>query len=145
MPIKKSIEKLELTNYRLYVFISFIVGAVVFLLTFFVTHQIMDGEMGNGFMYQKNRADEILTISNVNEIGFDVEINSSEEVKVTYFFGKTPETLIMFFEPRDFVKEETQQFRNIVPDTQNYVQIEIETKDGEKIKSRVINVNDMIK
>jgi hypothetical protein len=139
--MKKTIERLELTNYRLYVFISLLIGIVIFVLTFFLTSRIAT-KFTPDF---KNKADQVFTITNISEIGFDVEINSSEEVKVRYFFGKTTETLTLFFESKDFVKEETQQFRSIVPDTNNFVQIEIETRSGEKTKSQIINVNDMIK
>lgn len=139
--MKDKIEKLELSNYRLYVFISLLIGIVVFILVFFVTFRIT----GNFSNQQKNSADQALTITNINEIGFDLEIKSSEPVKVRYFFGKSTETMILFFESKDFINEETQQFRSIVPDTNNFVQIELENKNGEKIKSQIINVNDMIK
>lgn len=139
--MKKTIEHLELTNYRLYVFISILVGIVVFVLTFFVTSRVAT----NFNPVTKNKADLAFKITNISEIGFDIEINSEEEVKVKYFFGKTTETLNLFFESKEFIKEETQQFRSIVPDTNNFVQIEIETRKGEKIKSQIINVNDMIK
>ena len=139
--MKKTIERLELTNYKLYVLISILLGVVVFILTFFLTSRI-SSELPT---IQKNKADEIVSIKGISDIGFDVEINSQEEVKVKYYFGKTSETLILFFESKDFVTQETQQFRSIVPDSNRLVQVEIETKSGEKIKSQIINVNDMLK
>lgn len=139
--MKDKIERLELSNYRLYVFISVLVGLVVFIISFFVTSRVVQ----NFETPQKNLADQVITVTNVTNIGFDIEIKSIEPVKVKYFFGKSLETMILFFESNDFINEETQQFRSIVPDTNNFVQIEIETKSGEKIKSKILNVNDMIK
>lgn len=140
--MKKTIERLELTNYRLYVFISILIGIVIFILSFFATSRMSLGEIST---IQKNKADEVLRVKNITGIGFDLEINSPEDIKIKYYFGKSIETLTLFFESKDFTKEEVQQFRSIVPDTNNFVQIEIETKSGEKIKSQIINVNDMIK
>ncbi len=140
--IKQRIEKLELNNYRLYVFISILIGIVVFVLTFFTTSRIVTNL---DLSSQKNKADMVFKITNMSDIGFDVEILSDEELKVRYFYGKTPDTLTLFFESKEFTKEETQQFRSIVPDSNKYVQIEIETRSGEKIRSKIINVNDMVK
>jgi len=140
--MKKTIERLELTNYRLYVFISILIGIVIFILSFFATSRMSLGEIST---IQKNKADEVLRVKNITGIGFDLEITSPEDIKIKYYFGKSIETLTLFFESKDFTKEEVQQFRSIVPDTNNFVQIEIETKSGEKIKSQIINVNDMIK
>jgi len=139
--MKDKIERLELSNYRLYVFISLLIGVVVFILVFFVTSRIINNMNG----VEKNQADQIISIVNKTDVGFDIEINSKDPVKVRYFFGKTTESMILFFESSEFINEETQQFRSIVPDTNNFVQIEIETKSGEKIKSKILNVNDMIK
>lgn len=141
MPLKEKIERLELSNYRLYVFISLLIGVVLFVLTFFITSRFVTSIQP----LEKNKADQMLSVTNISNIGFDLEIKSGEPIKVKYFFGKTKETMILFFESKDFLLEETQQFRSIVPDTSNFVQIEIETKSGEKIKSQIINVNDMIK
>ena len=139
--MRKTIERLELTNYKLYVFVSILIGIIVFVATFFLTSDISK----NFNNIVQNKADKVIQVTNISSVGFDVEINSPEEVKVRYFFGKTLDSLTLFFESKDFVKEETQQFRSIVPDTNNFVQIEVENKKGEIVKSQIINVNDMIK
>ncbi|NBO17561.1 MAG: hypothetical protein EBV07_01580 [Proteobacteria bacterium] len=139
--MRKTIERLELNNYRLYVFISLLIGVILFVITFFIVSKVSL----NFENTPKNKADEIMKVTHITDIGFDIEIESPEEVKVRYFFGKTKETMLEFFQSNGYVKSQTQQFRSIVPDTNNFVQIEVEDKKGEKIKSQIINVNDMIK
>ena len=96
-------------------------------------------------VFLENEADKAFKVVNISSIGFDIEVSTVEEVKVTYYFGKSTDSLIKFFESKDFIKNEVQQFRSSVPDTNNFVQIEIEKRNGQKIKSRIQDVNDMLK
>lgn len=136
--MKKRIEQLENYNYYLYILVSLLLGIVFFISTYFASSKITD-------VMLVNEADKVFKVVNISEIGFDVEVDSSEEIKVSYFFGKSTDSMMKFFESKDFIKNETQQFRSSVPDTNNFVQIEVEKKSGQKIKSRILNVNDMLK
>jgi hypothetical protein len=138
MPLKKKIEQLENYNYYLYILISLLLGVVFFVSTYFTSSKVTE-------VFFENEADKVFKIVNVSEIGFDIEVASEQEVKVSYYFGKSTDSLIKFFESKDFIKNELQQFRSAVPDTNNFVQIEIEKRSGQKIKSRIQDVNDMLK
>ena len=136
--MKKRIEQLENYNYYLYILISLLLGVVFFVSTYFTSSKVTE-------VFFENDADKAFKVVNVSEIGFDIEVSSEEEVKVSYYFGKSTDSLIKFFESKDFIKNELQQFRSAVPDTNNFVQIEIEKRSGQKIKSRIQDVNDMLK
>jgi hypothetical protein len=138
MPLKKKIEQLENYNYYLYILISLLLGGVFFVSTYFTSSKVTE-------VFFENEADKAFKVVNVSEIGFDIEVTSEQEVKVSYYFGKSTDSLIKFFESKDFIKNELQQFRSAVPDTNNFVQIEIEKRSGQKIKSRIQDVNDMLK
>ena len=138
MPLKKKIEQLENYNYYLYILISLLLGVVFFISTYFASSKMTE-------VFLENEADKAFKVVNISSIGFDIEVSTVEEVKVTYYFGKSTDSLIKFFESKDFIKNEVQQFRSSVPDTNNFVQIEIEKRNGQKIKSRIQDVNDMLK
>ena len=136
--MKKRIEQLENYNYYLYILISLLLGVVFFISTYFASSKMTE-------VFLENEADKAFKVVNISSIGFDIEVSTVEEVKVTYYFGKSTDSLIKFFESKDFIKNEVQQFRSSVPDTNNFVQIEIEKRNGQKIKSRIQDVNDMLK
>jgi hypothetical protein len=138
MPLKKKIEQLENYNYYLYILVSLILGVVFFISTYFASSKMTE-------VFFENEADKAFKVVNISSIGFDIEVNSEEEVKVSYYFGKSTDSLIKFFESKDFIKNEVQQFRSSVPDTNNFMQIEIEKRNGQKIKSRIQDVSDMLK
>ena len=138
MPLKKKIEQLENYNYYLYILISLLLGVVFFISTYFASSKMTE-------VFLENEADKAFKVVNISSIGFDIEVSTGEEVKVSYYFGKSTDSLIKFFESKDFIKNEVQQFRSSVPDTNNFVQIEIEKRNGQKIKSRIQDVNDMLK
>lgn len=92
-----------------------------------------------------NEADKVYKIKNISQKGFDIEVNSIEELKLRYYFGKSEDMMVLISETKDFVKNDLQQIRSIIPDTNNFFQIEIQKKDGTIVKSQIINVNDMIK
>jgi len=138
MPLKKRIEQLENYNYYLYILISLLLGIVFFISTYYASSKVTE-------VFFENEADKAFKVVNVSSIGFDIEVKTGEEVKVSYYFGKSTDSLIKFFESKDFIKNEVQQFRSSVPDTNNFVQIEIEKRNGQKIKSRIQDVNNMLK
>lgn len=136
--MKKRIELLEKKNYRLYVLISLLLGVLFFTISYFSSSKVME-------MVMLNEADKVYKIKNISQKGFDIEVNSIEELKLRYYFGKSEDMMVLISETKDFVKNDLQQIRSIIPDTNNFFQIEIQKKDGTIVKSQIINVNDMIK
>lgn len=136
--MKKRIELLEKKNYRLYVLISLLLGVLFFTISYFSSSKVME-------MVMLNEADRVYKIKNISQVGFDIEVNSIEELKLRYYFGKSEDMMVLISETKDFVKNDLQQIRSIIPDTNNFFQIEIQKKDGTIVKSQIINVNDMIK
>lgn len=131
--IYRKITEIEKLNYFLYLIIVVVTGLVFFSVSYFTTGKIV--EVANF-----NEVDRSLELINVNDKGVDVSAKSRDEVKIRYYLGTSSDTLVLFSEINEYVREDYSQFRYTINGKPRFLQVEFEKLDGTRIKSRIIEV-----
>ena len=131
--IMRKIAEIEKLNYFLYLIIVIVAGLVFFSVSYFTTGKIV--EVSN-----YNEVDRSVELSNITEQGVDVSIKSRDEVKIRYYVGTSPDTLALFSEINEYVREDVSQFRWAINGKNHYIQVEFEKMNGNRVKSRVLEV-----
>lgn len=131
--IMRKIEEIEKLNYFLYLFIVIVAGLVFFSVSYFTTGKIV--EVSN-----YNEVDRSVELSNITEQGVDISIKSRDEVKIRYYVGTSADTLALFSEVNEYVREDVSQFRWAINGKNHYIQVEFEKMNGNRVKSRVLEV-----
>ena len=130
----KKIKKIESLNYLLYLVIVLLAGVVFFALSYFTTGKIVE-------VTQNNEVDNAFEVVNVTATGFDVQVRSVGEVKITYYIGTDPQVLNKFYQTSDFVRDDLFQYRSQLNGRSKFVQIEFEKSDGTKLKSQIKEIS----
>ena len=130
----KKIKKIESLNYLLYLVIVLLAGIVFFSLSYFTTGKIV--EVSNN-----NEVDNAFTVKNITSTGFDIEVKSVSEVKVTYYIGTDPQVLTQFYQTSDFIRDDLFQYRSQLNGRSKYIQLEFEKSDGTKLKSQIKEIS----
>jgi hypothetical protein len=131
--IFRKISEIEKLNYFLYLIIVIVIGLVFFSVSYFTTERIV--EVSN-----YNEVDRSFELSNISEVGVDVDVKSRDEVKIRYYLGTSPETLVLFSEISEYVREDFSQFRYSINGRTYFLQVEFEKTDGTLIKSRIVEI-----
>ena len=87
--VMRKITEIEKLNYFLYLIIVIVTGFVFFSVSYFTTQKIV--EVANF-----NEVDRSFELLNVSAGGVDVSVKSRDEVKIRYYLGTSPETLVLF-------------------------------------------------
>lgn len=130
----KRIKKIESLNYYLYLIIVLLAGLVFFSVSYFATNKVVE-------VATQNEVDKSMLVTNITETGFDVEIKSLPEVKVSYLIGTDPEMLTVFYATSDFVRDDIFQYRSQLNGKKHYLQVEFEKRDGSKLKSQIKEIS----
>lgn len=131
--VMRKITEIEKLNYFLYLIIVIVTGFVFFSVSYFTTQKIV--EVAN-----YNEVDRSLELLNVSDGGVDVSVKSRDEVKIRYYLGTSPETLVLFSEIDKYVREDYSQFRFTVNGKTYFLQVEFEKMDGTRTKSRIVEI-----
>jgi len=131
--VMRKITEIEKLNYFLYLIIVIVTGLVFFSVSYFTTQKIV--EVAN-----YNEVDRSLELLNVSDGGVDVSVKSRDEVKIRYYLGTSPETLVLFSEIDKYVREDYSQFRFTVNGKTYFLQVEFEKMDGTRNKSRIVEI-----
>jgi len=131
--VMRKITEIEKLNYFLYLIIVIVTGFVFFSVSYFTTQKIV--EVAN-----YNEVDRSLELLNVSDGGVDVSVKSRDEVKIRYYLGTSPETLVLFSEIDKYVREDYSQFRFTVNGKTYFLQVEFEKMDGTRNKSRIVEI-----
>jgi short subunit dehydrogenase-like uncharacterized protein len=129
----KKLEDIEKLNYYLYLLIVLFIGIVFFTASYFTTEKTLK-------VANINEVDSALQITDVEGLGFDLEIKSRNEVKIRIYVGTDPQQLSLFYEVEEYVREYTQQYRTPLNGRTRYLQVEFEKKDGTKLISQIQEV-----
>jgi hypothetical protein len=131
--VMRKITEIEKLNYFLYLIIVIVTGFVFFSVSYFTTQKIV--EVANF-----NEVDRSFELLNVSAGGVDVSVKSRDEVKIRYYLGTSPETLVLFSEIDKYVREDYSQFRFTVNGKTYFLQVEFEKMDGTRTKSRIVEI-----
>lgn len=129
----KKLEDIEKLNYYLYLLIVLFIGIVFFTASYFTTEKTLK-------VANINEVDSALQITDVEGLGFDLEIKSRDEVKIRIYVGTDPQQLSLLYEVEEYVREYTQQYRTPLNGRTRYLQVEFEKKDGTKLISQIQEV-----
>lgn len=130
----KKIKKIESLNYLLYLVIVVLAGIIFFSLSYFTTGKIVE-------VTQNNEVDNSFEVKNITETGFDVQVKSLSEVKVSYYIGTDPQVLNKFYQTTEFIRDDLFQYRSQLNGRSSYIQVEFEKTDGTKIKSQIKEIS----
>jgi hypothetical protein len=131
--VYRKITEIEKINYFLYLIIVVVSGLVFFSVSYFTTEKIV--EVSNF-----NEVDRSFELINITNSGVDVSVKSRDEVKIRYYLGTSPDTLALFSEVKEYVREDYSLFRNLINGKSHFIQVEFEKIDGTRIKSRIIEI-----
>lgn len=131
--IVRKITEIEKLNYFLYLIIVVVAGLVFFSVSYFTTQKIV--EVSN-----YNEVDRSFELSNITNSGVDVSVKSRDEVKIRYYIGTSPDTLALFSEINEYVREDNSLFRNLINGKPHFLQVEFEKMDGTRVKSRIVEI-----
>jgi hypothetical protein len=134
----KKIQEIENLNYGLYIFISLVLGITLFV-SFFITGTKMTEVVMD--VMNTNEVDRLYTYSKADSRGFDINFKSDIPYKIKYYIGTNPENLMLFIETSDFVTEDIQQFRSLMPSDFRFLQIVVEDRDGNLKESSLKEIN----
>lgn len=152
MPLKKKIlrkiEQIENLNYGLYVAISIFLGAVFFVSTYLASSETTNFVVNGGInkMFFPNPVNSMFSIANADGRGFDVTFKATQKYQVRYLIGPTQENMTIFSQSEGSVEQDFQQFRLNIPNKTYYFQVEIESEQGEILRSDIEEIsNSMVK
>lgn len=131
--IIKRLEDIEKLNYYLYLVIVLFIGIVFFTASYFTTERTLK-------VANINEVDSAINVTDVEGLGFDLEIKSRDEVKIKIFVGTDPLQMTLLYEIEDYVREYNQQYRTPLNGRTRYLQVEFEKRDGTKLKSQIQEV-----
>jgi len=131
--VMRKITEIEKLNYFLYLIIVLVAGIVFFSVSYFTTGRIV--EVANF-----NEVDRSVELLNITPNGVDISVKSRDEVKIRYYLGTSLDTLVLFSEINEYVREDYSQFRYPINGKEHFLQVEFEKIDGTKTKSRVIEI-----
>lgn len=129
----RKITEIEKLNYFLYLIIVIVSGLVFFSVSYFTTEKIV--EVSN-----YNEVDRSFEILNITKTGADISVKSRDEVKIRYYIGTSRDTLVLFSEIDEYVREDYSLFRNLINGNSRFLQVEFQKQDGSRIKSRIVEI-----
>lgn len=129
----RKITEVEKLNYFLYLIIVVIAGLVFFSVSYFTTQKIV--EVSN-----YNEVDRSFEIKSTTSSGVDISVKSRDEVKIRYYIGTSPDSLALFSEINEYVREDYSLFRNLINGKSHFLQVEFVKLDGTRIKSRIVEI-----
>ena len=129
----RKITEVEKLNYFLYLIIVIIAGLVFFSVSYFTTQKIVE-------VSSYNEVDRSFEIKSTNGSGVDISVKSRDEVKIRYYIGTSPDSLALFSEINEYVREDYSLFRNLINGKSHFLQVEFVKLDGTRIKSRIVEI-----
>ena len=89
--IIKRLEDIQKLNYYLYLVIVLFIGIVFFTASYFTTERTLK-------VANINEVDSAINVTDVEGLGFDLEIKSRDEVKIKIFVGTDPLQMTLLYE-----------------------------------------------